>query len=305
MAPDVDNQPALSPYRALAFALFSLSGPCPSLPLDSQPPPPLRVREKAPGRWGQSPGTATRLQCAPGVIARQVPGSGGSGGCQGGIGDVPRGGEEALPSRLSPSGVGGLPAPSCTPCGQSARLPSCCGRRPGIRRPSGQARHAPRPLRAECGPRGDTDSSPACPTPLVPPPRALLYSSGTGNFSALRAPPARTIGSSQRRARRVGARAESRILAGSGGRAGSAREEGSGPAGKPRVCTEAAGRAARGCVTCLPGGRTHFVPGAALPSLGRPSRRGAGGAGAGGRCRVSTFTTPAGRVVTLYFWDRA
>lgn len=205
MAPDVDNQPALSPYRALAFALFSLSGPCPSSPLDSQPPPPLRVREKAPGRWGQSPGNATRVQCAPGVIARQVPGSGGSGGCQGGRGDVPRGGEEALPSRLSPSGVGGLPAPSCTPCGQGARPPSCCGRRPGIRRPSGQARDAPRPLRAECGPRGDTDSSPACPSPLVPPPRALLYSSGIGNFSALRAPPARTIGSSQRRARRVGA----------------------------------------------------------------------------------------------------
>lgn len=53
-------------------------------------------------------------------------------------------------------------------------------------------------------------------------------------------------------------------------------------------------------MTCLPGGRTHFVPGAALAALaaaGREAQVLAGGAG-------FHFYNLAGRGVTLYFWDR-
>lgn len=65
------------------------------------------------------------------------------------------------------------------------------------------------------------------------------------------------------------------------------------------------GGVALGCVTCRPGGGTHFVSREALPSLGHRRLHGAGSAGAGRRPALFTFTTRAGRGVTLYFWNRA
>lgn len=74
----------------------------------------------------------------------------------------------------------------------------------------------------------------------------------------------------------VGARTAAGIPGSRDQAAGAAREAGTGPGRKPRVSTEAAGRAARGCVTCRPGGRTHFVPGRGPPSPG-PSLQPRGG----------------------------
>lgn len=150
------------------------------------------------------------------------------------------------------------------------------------------------------GPGDETEPSSARPFSLVPPPRCLFHSSGNLELSCGRHPLGLKSVEGAGRRGPGGSRDSWRDQA-----AGAAREAGAGPARKPGVSTQAAGRAARGCVTCRPGGRTHFVPGAAPPPRrGGCRARGAGGAGAGGRCQVSTFTTPAGSGVTLCFWDR-
>lgn len=283
MAPAGDHWPAVAPYQAWAFALFRLSGPRLSSPLDSQPPTPAPSSGQGAGSLGS---VARQRPSAAGRPGRHgTPGSG-----QSGLRRLPGGKRGCSP------GEGGSSLPSCPRPGQATRalLYAMWAGRPA-RDPATEAAES-----AEWGPWGDPAPSSAGPSPLVPPPRGLLYSSGIGSFSAWRASPAQTKGSR----RRGGGRAESRVPAGSGGRV---RTRGALWARQEAPSLHGSGGAGRPGLRDLPARRPHALRagGAARPGLGRPSRRGAGGAGAGGRRRVSTFTTPAGRAVTLYFWDRA
>ncbi|XP_030616570.1 uncharacterized protein LOC115802321 [Delphinapterus leucas] len=128
--------------QAVAFVLFSLD-PVPHRPLTHSCQPPRRG--KVPGQRGQSPGNATRLTCAPG--SRQA-------GLRWGAG-----GEGARPrSRASLSR-------GATSVGREAAVAR--DRAPGQGRQQTSAGAA---QEADRCPRGETDSSPAFPFALVPPP---------------------------------------------------------------------------------------------------------------------------------------
>lgn len=276
-----------APLQAAASAPFSPSGPCPS-------PPPRHSCHPTPrsGEGAGSPGSVAWQRSAARLLRTRFPAAapppppprrGAVGGLFPG---VPTGGWRTAR------------APSCAK-GRGARLPRYCGRPardpPTERSGTAGARAA---KGAEKGPPGETDSSPASLRPPPPlPRRCVLCSNGGGNFPALswghRPLGLKLAGDAARRG------AERSLGSWQDEAAGSAREAVPAP-GEPERARkrgeQAAGAGPRGCVTCLPGGRTHFVPGAALAAAGRAAQVLEGGAG-------FHFYQPAGRGVTLYLWD--
>lgn len=111
--PDVNNYP--DPLKRRPSLDLASAGPAPHRPLTHSCRPPLRVREKALGRRGQSPGNAPR----PSTPLRHCrPGSGQSGLRRGALGGP-------FPGVHAP---GRPPAPRPAPHGLGSRPPSCRGR---------------------------------------------------------------------------------------------------------------------------------------------------------------------------------
>lgn len=126
--PDVNNYP--DPLKRRPSLDLASAGPAPHRPLTHSCRPPLRVREKALGRRGQSPGNAPRPRTPPASL------------------------QARFRAVWAEAGRPGGPLPGCPCPGQAARAPACATRAgleaaklpwsPGPGHPDGAGRHGRR-----------------------------------------------------------------------------------------------------------------------------------------------------------------